>query len=196
MAYPKGGKRLYPFNDSKSKAMLITGKRKIGNINIYLNNKSLEVLKEINCLGIYFDRRLNFDKHIENMAGKSTKLIHMLGRSTKLQWGLGHKLLKTIYEGALIPLLTYGAPVWEEAIRKQRNLQKLQRVQRLINIKTAKAYRTISFEASCVMAGVPPIGIVAGERVQLYRVKHSLTRSEHECDVPLPVKDWPHPHGE
>jgi hypothetical protein len=74
-------------------------------------------------------------------------------RVAKLQWDLGHKSLKTIYEGALIPLLTYGAPVWEEAIRKQRNLQKLQRVQRLINIKTAEAYRIISFEASCVMVG-------------------------------------------
>jgi len=32
-------------------------------------------------------------------------LIYMLGKSAKLQWGLGHKSLKTNYEGALIPLL-------------------------------------------------------------------------------------------
>jgi hypothetical protein len=43
------------------------------------------------------------------MAENSTKLIYMLGRSAKLQWGLGHKSLKTIYEGAVIPLLTYRA---------------------------------------------------------------------------------------
>jgi hypothetical protein len=52
------GKKIQ-FNDSKSKAMLITRKRNIENIHIYLNNKSLEVLKEIKYLGIYFDRRLN-----------------------------------------------------------------------------------------------------------------------------------------
>jgi hypothetical protein len=40
---------------------------------------------------------------------------------------------------------------------------------------------------------VPPIGIVIEEKVQLYKVKRSLRRSEHECDIPLPVKDWPHP---
>jgi len=34
--------------------------------------------------------------------------------------GLGNKALKTIYEGALISLLTYGAPVWEEAAAKQK----------------------------------------------------------------------------
>jgi hypothetical protein len=66
-------------------------------------------------LGIDFDNRLTFNKHIKNLGENSTELIHMLGRSAKLQWDLGNKALKTIYEWALIPLLTYGAPVWEEA---------------------------------------------------------------------------------
>jgi len=79
-------------------------------------------------LGIYFDSWLTFDKHIKYIAENSTKLIHMLGRSAKLQWGLGHKSLKAIYDGALIPLLMYGAPVWDEAVVKQRNLRMLQRV--------------------------------------------------------------------
>jgi hypothetical protein len=61
-------------------------------------------------LGIYFDSRLTFDKHIQYKAENSTKLIYMLGRSAKLYWGLGHIALKSIYEGAQIPLLTYGAP--------------------------------------------------------------------------------------
>ena len=44
----------------------------------------------------------------------------MLGKTAKLNWGLGHKSLKTICKGALVPLMTYGAPVWEEAIKKAR----------------------------------------------------------------------------
>ena len=68
----------------------------------------------------------------------------------------------------------------------------LQRVQKMINIKTAKAYRTISFEASCIMAGVPPIGIVIEEKARLYKIKHNTERSEYEYEVPLPVRDWPH----
>jgi hypothetical protein len=45
----------------------------------------------------------------------------------------------------------------------------VQRVQSLINIKIAKAYRTISFEASCMMAVSPPIGIVIEEKASLYK---------------------------
>jgi hypothetical protein len=64
----------------------------------------------------------------------------------------------------------------------------LQRVQRMINIKIAKAYRTISFEVSCVIARVPPIGLVIEEKVNRYKTTHNP-----ECDLPLPVKEWPHP---
>jgi len=143
------------FNETKSKAMMITRHRSNDTINVYLNNRKLEQVTEMKYLGIYFDRRLTFDKHIENIVEKSTTMTQMLGKSAKLHWGLGHKCLKIIYEGALIPFLTYGAPVWEEAAGKHRNLYKLQRAQRLMTIKIVKAYRTLSYDASCVMAGVP-----------------------------------------
>jgi len=89
-------------------------------------------------LGIYFDSRLTFHKHIEHIAEKSRTLIYMLSKTAKLHWGLGHKSLKTFYEGALVPLMTYGAPIWEEAVTKQRFLRKMQSTQRLINIKIVR----------------------------------------------------------
>ena len=97
------------FNELKSKTLLIArkGKRNRENINIYHNNRRLEQVKEMKYLGIYFDNRLNFHKHIEHITEKSRKIIYMLGKTAKLNWGLGHKPLKTLYEGALVPLMTY-----------------------------------------------------------------------------------------
>jgi len=69
----------------------------------------------------------------------------------------------------------------------------MQSVQMPISIKIAKAYRTISFEAPCLMAGVPPIGIVIAGKVQLYKRKRGIESSEFEGDMPLPVMEWPHP---
>jgi hypothetical protein len=43
------------------------------------------------------------------------------------------------------------------------------------------------------MAGVPPIGIVIAEKVQLCKRKHCMERTAYECDLPMPVTDWPHP---
>ena len=84
------------FKETKSKAMMITRKRNIDSINIYINNRRLETVKEVKYLGIYFDNRLTFNKHINYLPGNSTKLIHMLGSCAKLHWGLGNKELKTI----------------------------------------------------------------------------------------------------
>jgi hypothetical protein len=98
----------------------------------------------------------------------------MLSKSAKLHWGLGHKSLKTVYEGALTRLMTYGAPVWEEVVAKQRYLRKMQNAQRLINIKIA-------------------IGIAIAGKALLYNRKHGIERSQYECDMSLPVTEWPHP---
>jgi hypothetical protein len=43
----------------------------------------------------------------------------MLAKSAKLRWGMGHQELKVICSGAVEPVLTYGAPVWEIALTKQ-----------------------------------------------------------------------------
>jgi hypothetical protein len=105
-------------------------------------------------LGMYLDSKFNFNTHTDHTVAKLITLINMLARTAKLQWGLGHKALKTFYEGAVIPILTNGAPMWVEATRKNKNLTKYKRIQRLINIKIAKTYRAISHDASCVIAGV------------------------------------------
>jgi len=96
------------FNELKSKTMLTARKSKRNReyINIYLNNRRLEQVKEMKYLGIYFENRLNFHKHIEHITEKSRKMIYVLGKTAQLNWGLGHKSLKTIYEGALVTLMT------------------------------------------------------------------------------------------
>jgi hypothetical protein len=91
---------------------------------------------------------------MDHTVAKLITLVNMLARTAKLQWGLGHKTLKTIYEGAVFPLQTYGVPIWIEAIQKNKNLTNYKRIQRLINIKIAKAHGTILYDASCVIAEV------------------------------------------
>ena len=82
-------------------------------------------------LRIYFDSTFKFNAHIDHTVAKVITLVNMLGRTAKLQWCLGHKALKTFCEGAVDPILTYGAPIWMEAIRKNRNLTKYKIIQRL-----------------------------------------------------------------
>ena len=104
----------------------------------------MEQVTELKYLGIYFDSRFCHDRHVEYITGKCTPIINMLAKSAKLNWGIGHQALKVIYNGAIEPILTYGAPVWEKTLTKHNNLSKYQRIQRMMNMKIAKAFRTLS----------------------------------------------------
>jgi hypothetical protein len=139
------------FNEQKSKAISMTRRKRKErkHLEIYLNNKLLLQVHSLKYLGIIFDSQLTFKEHINYVAEKCTKLIFALSKSAKLNWGLKHAALKTIYTGGILPHLLYGAPVWKNAIDRVNYKLKLIRVQRLINIKIAKAYRTVSNEALC-----------------------------------------------
>ena len=97
----------------------------------------------------------------------------------KLSWGIKHATIETIYKGAILPLLTYGAPVWIDAMKYEHSRQKYIRVQRLINIRMAKAYRSTSNEALCILTGMTPINIKLEEVVKRYNInkKREVTHS-------------------
>jgi len=93
-------------------------------VSIYLIYKRLDQNEEIKYLGMYLDNKFNFNAHIDHTVAKLITIINILARTAELQWGLRHKFLKTIYEGAVVPILTYGASIWVEAIRLNKNLTK------------------------------------------------------------------------
>ena len=56
-------------------------------------------------------------------------------------------------------------------MKYENNRQKYIRVQRLINIRMTKAYRTTSSEGLCILTGMAPIIIEMEEAVKHYSIK-------------------------
>jgi ribonuclease HI len=102
---------------------------------------------------------------------------------------LRHDVLRIIYEGAILPIISYGAPIWIECLKRKHNVTKLRRVQRLINIKIARAYRTTSYEALCLLTGITPIQIELRNQAEVYHI----TRGSAQIDEPRHYRDWTHP---
>ena len=90
---------------------------------------------------------MTFREHINYMEEKCTKPIFSLSKTAKIKDGLKQQAFKTIYTGGILPLLLYGAPVWKSVLNKNCYKAKLTRIQRLIKIRIAKAYGTVSNEA-------------------------------------------------
>jgi len=76
----------------------------------------------------------------------------------------------------------------EKAIEKLGYKLKLERVQRLVNIRIAKAYRTVSNEALCVLTGLTPIAIKTDEASQFYQLTKGSTKEEALVDRDMEVK--------
>jgi hypothetical protein len=127
------------------------------------------------------------------LAEICTKLIFALSKLTNLNWGLKPAALKTIDTGGILPLLLYRAPVWKKAIYKASYKSKLIRVQRLINIRIAKSYRTVSNKALCILMGLTPIAIKIEETLQFYEYIRGSTKEEASVDSDMGVKYWHHP---
>jgi hypothetical protein len=151
------------------------------------------MLDKINYLGAILDRNFKFNEHTKYINDRCTKLINALSRSARINWGLKHEALKTIYTGAILPQLLYAAPVWIESIKKEYNKAKYVRVQRLIGLRIAKAYRTISHEALCILTELTPINIKAKEVVTLYNITTGRKNQEYQIDKAENPRNWLHP---
>ena len=182
------------FNDQKSIAMIVT-KKKPNNrreIEVFLNNKKLQQADTIQYLGITIDRRFNINRHTDKITGKSIKIIHSLSKSAKINGGLRHDILRIIYNGAILPVLSYGALVWIECLNRKLNAIKLKRVQRLINIKIVRVYHTTSQEALCVLTGMTPILIELCSQVKIYHTTRGNEKSE-QYNALKHYSQWNHP---
>ena len=97
-----------------------------------------------------------------------------------------------IYSGAILPILSYGTQVWIDSLQRKSNASKLRRIQRMTNIKIAKAYRTTLHEALCVLTGISPVIIELENTAKLYHI----TRGKNQdtlYDAPMNYRRWPHP---
>ncbi len=101
-------------NDKKSKVMIVSRRKRKENKNItvYLNNKTLTQVTQMKYLGIILDHKFRFQDHITYAAERCAKLIHSLSKAAKMTWGIKHTAIDTIHKGAILPLLSYDAPIW------------------------------------------------------------------------------------
>jgi len=76
--------------------------------------------------------------------------------------------------GVVRSMALYGAPVWLDALDKGKNLPRLRASQKIIATRAARAYRTISYKAACILARSTPWDLVAESYSVMYRCRTDL----------------------
>ena len=79
-----------------------------------LNNATLKKSNEVKCLGVLLDNKLDFKKHINSVAAKTTKFT---GLFYKLRSILSIKQLVLVYKSFVQPVIQYGVLIYGTANR-------------------------------------------------------------------------------
>ncbi|RWS02258.1 ORF2-like protein [Dinothrombium tinctorium] len=201
-----GLKNKLQFNALKTKAVLITKKRRFDSPRILMNGTTIEISQSFRYLGVIIESKFLYDQHIEYLISKLKGLLGQLYRCTRLKWGLGHKSLLLLYKSVVEPIIMYGSPIFYTAASKNKNLRKLRSLQRQFAMRIIKSFGTISYEASIILSNILPIDLRIQERVALFQLKNPqfLTNDIKMIlqdaiinpllfEKPTPVKNLQHP---
>lgn len=94
-----------------------TRKRQMKEMNkgVQIENTSVEAAPNSKYLGVTFDPKLQWKKHIENVGLKISKSIHALASLAGSTWGAKVTELRRIYQAVVVPQMLYGCSVWSVA---------------------------------------------------------------------------------
>ena len=153
-----------------------TKKRKYATFTI--EGREITTTETLKYLGVTLDLRLSFKEHLTGAGMTASKVAGML---TGIMPNIGgHKqpqraLLTSVVNSVILD----GASIWSDALSENASYgTTCQKACRSVALKVTRAYCTTSGAALAVIAGIPPIDLIANERAQWHRKKRSIEAVE------------------
>ena len=159
------------FNDGKCKVMHLGTKNPNQTYEIThdTNTHRLETCKEEKDLGVIFDPRLTFDRHINMAVGKASRVLGLIRRSFI---GLDNRVLLKLYKSLVRPHLEYGNQVWNPFLKRQSIT--IEKVQRRAT-KLIKHISHLEYEQRLQKLKLPSLKFrrIRGDLINTYKIFHN-----------------------
>jgi retron-type reverse transcriptase len=177
----------------KTEIVLATNKRIPITVEIKVDNCSVTSKRQLKYLDVMIDDRLNYSRHVEYACEKASKVNTAIARRMPNTFGPRSSKRKLL-ANVTTSILRYGCAFWVEALEKSRNLEIMNRVHRLAVLRVASAYRTVSYDAACVVTGLIPIKMLLMEDKRCWlekQVNGDPKRAQHrEHSISLWQEHW------
>jgi hypothetical protein len=123
-------------NEKKTKYMLFgMPQREIKSINLKIDEKQIEMVKQFNFLGLELDNNMNWSCHINKIA---TKISKSIGIMNKVKYILPQHILLMLYNTLILPHLNYCLLTWGTQTTRMFKLQK--KAMRILNLSKYNAH--------------------------------------------------------
>jgi hypothetical protein len=90
---------------------------------------TVRALSSLRWLGFHLDRRLDFQDHVKKMAAKGLSVIAGLRVLANCVRGISVAHARLLYKVCVMPILTYGSPIWYTGVRQKHLFQPLIKAQ-------------------------------------------------------------------
>ncbi|KAJ3639076.1 hypothetical protein Zmor_004373 [Zophobas morio] len=158
-------------NLEKTDAVLLSGRRKLPELKIKISeNFYVKTQKKIKYLGLVIDKDLRMAAHVDHVVSHAEKTAVAIMRLMPNIGGPGDTT-RRIYATVAKSVIMYAAPLWMKVWKTKIYKEKLERLNRRLAIRVARAYRTVRHSAVLVIAGLPPLELLAIEKEDIEKGK-------------------------
>lgn len=137
----------------KTKMVLLTERRVQGDLRIQVGRKLYDARGSLRYLGIQFQGNNTYREHLAITPEKAIGIMGALARIMPNIGGGGYNSCMLYYR-TVEAVIMYGAPTWHIGTRYNYIVDKLRSVQKMALGRVCRAYRTVSLDALCVIAGL------------------------------------------
>lgn len=140
----------------KSEAIMLTSKWAFRTPEIQVNGHMIPFRRSIRYLGVEFDRRLNFSRHVAKVVGSASAMT-----ITRLMPNVGgpNSSKRLLLASVAHSKLLNAAPVWAlDGVKTAKNRNLTMLCQRKVALRIIRSYRTVSDEAALFLARKAVVG--------------------------------------
>ncbi len=157
---------------------------------IYHGEREIRASRSMRWLGIWLDKKLTFNNHIEKWCHKARTVINHLRVMNNTVRGMSAMAARRAVWAVVLPTLFYGLDVWLPGLdtgdsRLQRNhisktnLSKIQRVLNLSCRMILPVWKTTPVEFLWKEAGIPPASVLMRNIQERIAVRYATLDKAH-----------------
>ncbi|MFI5407494.1 MAG: reverse transcriptase domain-containing protein, partial [Nitrososphaerales archaeon] len=98
----------FTLNHSKTTAIVFTKKKKLTNPVLFVNNTIIKVEQKCYFLGVYFDKQLTWNSHIQYICERAESRLNLMRCISGQSWEANKKILLMIYRSLIRSLMDYA----------------------------------------------------------------------------------------
>ena len=143
--------------------MLFSRKRNVEVGNLLVNNETIEWVHTHKHLGLVLHDKLNWKHHVNYIVDKANIILNQSKNMISKTWGIKPAYVRWLYIAIIRQVLSYGAVIWVNALKRAGNLKKLERIQRTICRYITGARRSMSLMGQQMFTNIRPIDLFLQE---------------------------------